>query len=474
MRQERMVVRVLIASICLVACKARAPEAVSPPRPTTLGVPKRAHLDERWSGTVVLPNDRRLDLLVKLTTEDDAPVAEVTIPSQGLERVALRDVSADGRLRRFTLGPPNPRHNWARFTVAVSEDGSAAHGWLRQGGGEYRVAMQALAADSPDRVGFDSDLPPLSWQAWRGQVALDASRKLRFTVRLSANASAVPVGQIDLPAQDVGGRPLHDVAVAAERVAFAMRPPGVPESRWAAFEWRLTAGGQATGTMTVSGRVRPLTASRVVDGEEVTPLERPQHPKPPFPYAARDVKVESTDPGVTLAGTLTVPEGAGPHPAAVLLTGSGPQDRDETLFGHKPFLVLADHLSRRGIAVLRLDDRGFAGSTGDLAIATPADFATDARAAVAFLASQPEVDPRRVGLIGHSEGGLVAAMVAGDVDPEARAAVAWVVLLESVRPASPPFVDSRLAVCGGGEGGAWWTGYGETKVALSCRQRSRT
>ena len=105
------------------------------------------------------------------------------------------------------------------------------------------------------------------------------------------------------------------------------------------------------------------------------------------------------DPRVTLAGTLTVPEGRGPFPAVVLISGSGPQDRDETLFGHRPFAVLADHLSRRGIAVLRYDDRGFGRSTGDHGSATSADFATDANAAVRFLLGRPDIDAKAVGFV---------------------------------------------------------------------------
>jgi uncharacterized protein len=95
-----------------------------------------------------------------------------------------------------------------------------------------------------------------------------------------------------------------------------------------------------------------------------------------------------------------------------LITGSGAQDRDETIMGHKPFLVLADHLTRRGIAVLRSDDRGVGGSEGDFAAATSLDFAGDAAAAVAWLRSRPEIDPDRVGLVGHSEGGMIAPIVA--------------------------------------------------------------
>src|SRR5262249_59967373 len=135
---------------------------------------------------------------------------------------------------------------------------------------------------------------------------------------------------------------------------------------------------------------------------------RPQTPRPPFPYKVVDVSYPNEKGGVTLAGTLTEPEGPGPFPAAILISGSGEQDRDETLFEHKPFLVLADTLTRRGIAVLRLDDRGVGGSTGTTITSTSDDFAGDVLAGLDFLKTRGEIDPARLGLIGHSEGGIIA------------------------------------------------------------------
>lgn len=154
---------------------------------------------------------------------------------------------------------------------------------------------------------------------------------------------------------------------------------------------------------------------------------------------------------MTLAGTLTLPQGDGPHPVAVMITGSGPQDRDESLLGHKPFLVIADHLTRHGVAVLRYDDRGTAKSTGDFELASSADFAIDARAALRFLKGRDDIDHARMGLIGHSEGGLIAPMVASGPD---RDLVSFAVLL------APPAVNIRDVITkqsqliGTAEGGA--------------------
>jgi uncharacterized protein len=153
-------------------------------------------------------------------------------------------------------------------------------------------------------------------------------------------------------------------------------------------------------------------------------LNRPQEPKPPYPYLVREVVVKNKKDSIELAGTLTLPEKGSPFPAVILITGSGPQNRDEELMGHKPFLVLADYLTRNGIAVLRVDDRGVAKSTGQFSTATTLDFVTDVSVEIDFLKTQKEIDTTKIGLAGHSEGGLIAPIVASR-----RKDVAFIVLL---------------------------------------------
>ncbi len=157
------------------------------------------------------------------------------------------------------------------------------------------------------------------------------------------------------------------------------------------------------------------------------------------PYEQEDVTFPDIGAGVRLAGTFSHPKGVGPFPAVVLISGTGPNGRDEAVFGHKIFLVLADALNRRGIAVLRYDKRGVGASTGHYATATTADFAADAEAAVAWLKTRGEVDAQHIGLIGHSEGGLIAPMVA-----VRDASVAFSVLL-----AGPGLRGDRLMVLQG-------------------------
>jgi uncharacterized protein len=167
--------------------------------------------------------------------------------------------------------------------------------------------------------------------------------------------------------------------------------------------------------------------------QESTPLERqpgpleyrrPQDPVAPFPYDTAEVTFPSEDPGVTLAGTLISPQGPGPFETVVLITGSGPQNRNEELLNHRPFLVLADALARANVAVLRFDDRGVDGSTGNFDTATSLNFAADVRGAVNYLRSQTQVPVGSIGLVGHSEGGLIAPIVA-----DGNADVAFLVLL---------------------------------------------
>ena len=200
----------------------------------------------------------------------------------------------------------------------------------------------------------------------------------------------------------VRGMPLSDVTFTGGTVRFAMPKLG------ASYEGKLE-GTRLEGSWSQRGLALPLAFERVT---EIPKPRRPQEPVKPYPYDEEEVVVDNAKGGVKLAGTLTLPRTAGPFPAVVLISGSGPQDRDETIFGHRPFLVLADDLTRRGIAVLRVDDRGVGKSSGKREDATTEDYAGDALACVAYLKSRKGIDPKRIGLVGHSEGGMIAPLAA--------------------------------------------------------------
>ena len=212
-----------------------------------------------------------------------------------------------------------------------------------------------------------------------------------------------------------------------------------------AYEGKIAADSSAIdGTFTQMGNPLPLALKKVNSQSELE-LNRPQNPVKPYPYREEEVAYKSA--GNTLAATLTLPSGKSPFPAVLLIVGSGPHDRDESLLGHKPFLVLSDYLTRHGIAVLRADKRGVAKSTGDYAKATTVDFAADAEAGVAYLKTRTEVDPRRIGLLGHSEGAIVAPMAAV-ADP----GIAFIVMLAgSAVPGDQIIVEqSRLIAMAAG------------------------
>lgn len=239
--------------------------------------------------------------------------------------------------------------------------------------------------------------------SWEGALQLPNAK-----LRLRINIKTTPAGltaTADSPDQGAFGLPVSSVSFADKTLKWEM------SQLRASYEGKLNdAGTEIAGTFT-QGMPMPLTLKRL-DAAAAAGPNRPQEPKPPFPYSIEEVTFPSKAPGVALAGTLTLPPGAGPHPAVILISGSGPQNRDEALMGHKPFHVLADHLSRRGIAVLRYDDRGIGKSTGNFAAATSADFSLDAEGALDFLKARSAIDAKKIGFAGHSEGGIIAPMVA--------------------------------------------------------------
>lgn len=239
---------------------------------------------------------------------------------------------------------------------------------------------------------------------WLG--VLDAGgTKLRLLLKISVGADNSLRASLDSIDQGASDLRVDSIVQTGSSVRAELKALG------AVFEGKLNdAGTEITGSWGQGGSVFPIVFKL---GAEVAAPRRPQEPKKPYPYAEEEVVYENRQDKVRLAGTLTIPRGQGPHPALLLITGSGPEDRDETVFGHRPFLILADYLTRRGIAVLRADDRGVGGSSkGAPATDTSENYAGDALAGVEFLKTRKEINARQIGLLGHSEGGMIAPLAA--------------------------------------------------------------
>jgi uncharacterized protein len=268
-------------------------------------------------------------------------------------------------------------------------------------------SAMAVFALGPAAVHAQSD--DIAIGTWVGTLVAGPQQiEIIFHVERADDGSLT--GTMDVPAQGATGIPLTTAGFDDGTLSMSFPVPG-----GGAYEGIMDETGDLlSGTFTQGGQPFPMDLARSEEASAAP--DRPQEPRPPFPYAVEDVRFENSEAGIDLAGTLTLPEGAGPFPGVVLVSGSGPQDRNEALLGHKPFLVLADHLTRSGVAVLRYDDRGIAESGGDFSTGTTEDFASDALAAVEYLGADARVNSDAIGIVGHSEGGIIGPMAAGRSD----------------------------------------------------------
>ncbi len=242
---------------------------------------------------------------------------------------------------------------------------------------------------------------------WLGTLKVTPTASLRVVFNIERNPDGSFSGTLDSPDQGATGLPISRIAVEDNKITVEATATG------GRYEGTLSAdGSEMSGQWTQGGASLDLPMKRVEEAPKPREFKRPQEPTKPYPYRDEEVTYQNARDSVTLAGTLTMPNTGGPFPAVILITGSGPQDRNETVANHRPFLVLADYLTRQGIAVLRVDDRGVGGSKGDPSQATTEDFAGDVLAGVEYLKTRREINPQRIGLIGHSEGGIIAPMVA--------------------------------------------------------------
>jgi pimeloyl-ACP methyl ester carboxylesterase len=301
----------------------------------------------------------------------------------------------------------------ARFEGKVSPDHEIIHGNWSQGSASIPLIFQRETGAVARKPG-DAIFPIEG--LWQGAVETHGMR-LRFQLHISHDTEGSLIAALDSLDQGVTGLPANHVTL--KDPIFHFEIPSVagvyegtlnPAKNAIAGKWSQTSADNL-----------PLDFNR---SDQTLELRRPQTPARPFPYVEEEVTFGGGAQRNLLAGTLTLPKGSGPFPAVLLIAGSGPQDRDESLAAHRPFLLIADALTRKGIAVLRYDKRGVGKSTGNPDTATTMDLAADAQSALALLKSRKEIDGSRIGLIGHSEGAIIAPYMAGHSKE-----VKWMVLL---------------------------------------------
>ena len=368
-----------------------------------------------WQGILDVSGTKLRVVFNISKTPQGTLTATMDSPDQGAKGIPVEGVTFD--YGHLILVVKSIR---GTYDGSLKQDKSAIEGIWKQAGlslplvlkraegiSETRQPEEPKAAPSPGKEGIEG--------MWLGTLSFSGTN-LRVVFHVSKNPEGKLSATMDSPDQGAKDIPVEKATFQNNHLRLDAKSIG------GVFEGDLKSDKpRLDGNWTQGGMTMPLVLEKT---NKVPKLNRPQEPKPPYPYIEKEVSYENKKAGIILAGTLTMPKTGKPFPAVLLITGSGAQDRDETVAGHRPFLVLADYLTRRGIAVLRVDDRGVGKSTGSMAKATSEDFAGDVLVGLEYLKSLPEINPKQIGLLGHSEGGIIAPMVAAQ-SPD----VSFIVLL---------------------------------------------
>ena len=399
--------RVLILPyLCLLPAALRVPaQAPATHTQTPAAAPKPAPLDGTYSGTLQA-GDAQLHLVLHLSRTSRGELhATLDSLDQGVFAIEASSITLASGTLHFEINSVG-----AQFEGEVSPDHKLIDGRWSQGSASLPLSFRREPpAHKPDDAKFPVE------GLWQSALETHGMR-LRYQLHVAHDSEGELIAALDSLDQSVIGLPA--VNVAQKEFTFHFEIPAMNS----AYDGTLNADKNAiSGTWSQNYDTAKLEFKR---SDQPLELRRPQNPIKPYPYREEEVSFSNSSANVTLAGTLTLPKGTGPFPAAVLIAGSGPHDRDESLENHKPFLVLSDFRTRRGMAVLRYDKRGIGKSTGSADTATTLDLAGDAASAIAYLKTRKEIDATRVGLIGHSEGAMIAPYLASQSKD-----IPWIILL---------------------------------------------
>ncbi len=367
-----------------------------------------------WRGTLKAGGAEYHLILHVSKTSDGRLVASLDSVDQGATGIPVTSISLQDSKLDLSLDSIH-----AAYTGKVNEGTTAIIGTWTQGQAlplDFERGATPVNMDRPAVKPSDID------GDWVGTLDAGTVRlRLVFHITNTENGLTATLDSVD---QNLKGMRVTSVTRDGSSLKLELKQIN------GAFQGKIAKDlSSIEGTWAQLGNGFRLTLKRVKSSADLE-RRRPQNPTKPYPYREEEVAYDNQAAGIRLAATLTIPRGRGPFPAVLLICGSGPHDRDESLMGHRPFLVLADYLTRKGIVVLRADKRGFGKSSGNFQAATVIDFASDAEAGVVYLKTRSEIDAHRIGLVGHSEGGIVAPILAvSDSD------VAFVVLMAG--PAVP-------------------------------------
>ncbi|MEL6255033.1 MAG: alpha/beta fold hydrolase [Bacteroidota bacterium] len=358
-----------------------------------------------WEGVLEVPG-AKLRIVFHIQEVGDSLKASWDSPDQGAFGLKVDEISLEGGVLKMTM-----KSAVAKYEGSYLAESDMLEGKFIQGGMNLDLNLNRQTEGGKKLA--EKPTTPIAGD-WYGKLETPTG-KLRIVFHINEYEDGELSASLDSP--DQGAKGIAASSIKFEEGVLKLEMMGGA----AKYEGSYVANGdKIEGTFKQGGGELPLLMER----EKPEGPKRPQTPQEPFPYKIEDVKYPNPSADIELGATLTLPEGEGPHPVVIMISGSGAQDRDETLLGHKPFWVIADYMSRRGLAVLRFDDRGVGESGGDPSTATSADFATDVEAGVKYLLSRSDINHSQIGLMGHSEGGMIAPILASRSEE-----VAFIVLL---------------------------------------------